>query len=65
MISLQVKGMSCGHCVRAVEQAIRDMDADAGVNVDLGSGKVDVDSTKLGREQLVAAITEEGYEVTG
>lgn len=59
---LQVTGMRCSHCERAVRNAILDLDPQAQVQVDLPSGAVTVDSA-LSREAVVAAITEEGYEV--
>ena len=34
----QVSGMTCGHCVRAVTQAIEALDPAARVNVDLAAG---------------------------
>lgn len=58
----QVQGMSCQHCVKAVERAIRALDADARVHVDLASGRVEIESA-LPREALAAAIREEGYTV--
>lgn len=61
---LQVKGMSCQHCVKAVTQALQARDADAQVSVDLPAGKVSV-RTQLSREATAAAITDEGYEVLG
>ncbi len=58
---IQVKGMSCQHCVKAVTQAVHAHDADAQVTIDLPAGQVSVVS-KLGRDAIVAAIVEEGYE---
>lgn len=62
MQSFKVGGMSCGHCVRAITQAIKTLDASAEVEVDLTSGLVQV-SDGLDREQVQAAIREEGYSV--
>ncbi|RTL31088.1 MAG: copper chaperone [Burkholderiales bacterium] len=59
---LQVKGMSCQHCVKAVTKAIVALDADAVVSVELPQGAVKV-QTKLSREETAQAIIEEGYEV--
>lgn len=59
---LQVKGMSCQHCVKAVTKAIQSLDADATVSVTLPQGLVTVQTT-LPREATVRAITDEGYEV--
>ncbi|TBW11808.1 copper chaperone [Azotobacter chroococcum subsp. isscasi] len=62
MQKFHVKGMSCGHCVRAVTQAVQALDAAAEVQVDLPTGEVQVLS-RLPAEQVMAAIREEGYEV--
>ena len=62
MQAFKVSGMSCGHCVRAVTQAIKALDASAEVEVDLAAGRVLVSDT-LDAEQVQAAIREEGYEV--
>ncbi|GKT26542.1 cation transporter [Acidovorax sp. SUPP3334] len=59
---LQVNGMTCGHCERAVVHAVRQVDPEATVQVDLAQGKVVVESDKA-RDALAAAITEEGYTV--
>src|SRR4051812_2696346 len=40
----QVQGMSCGHCVQAVTDAVKAVDPKAEVKVDLASGKVDVET---------------------
>ncbi|TKK33905.1 copper resistance protein CopZ [Pseudomonas sp. CFBP13528] len=57
-----VEGMTCGHCVRAVTQAVRSQDADAEVTVDLAAKQVRVQS-QLGREAIAQLIKEEGYTV--
>ena len=59
----KVQGMSCGHCVRAVTNAVQALDAAAQVQVDPASGEVRVESG-LSVEQVLAAIREEGYEVS-
>lgn len=63
MHRLQVKGMSCQHCVRSVERAIKALDDRSAVSVDLAKGTVEVESDRLDREAVAAAIREEGYEV--
>lgn len=62
MISFEVKGMSCGHCVKAVTQALQSVDPAASVAVDLARARVDVES-KADAARLRAAIVEAGYEV--
>lgn len=56
----KVQGMSCGHCVRAVTEAVQARDAAAEVQVDLGIGEVRV-ASRLAAEQVLEAIREEGY----
>jgi copper chaperone len=57
-----VEGMTCGHCERAVVNAVRDVDANASVKVDLPTGEVLVDSEQA-RDALAQAIVEEGFQV--
>lgn len=59
---LQVKGMSCQHCVKAITQAIQALDGGATVSVALPQGTVTVQTT-LSREATTQAISDEGYEV--
>lgn len=59
---LQVKGMSCQHCVKGLTRAIQEQDPQAEVQVDLASGRVQARTT-LPREAIVQAIADEGYEV--
>lgn len=58
----QVSGMTCGHCVQAVQQAIEQVDPDAKVTVDLPTGHVDVVSAQP-RQDLVLALENAGYAV--
>ena len=58
----EVQGMTCGHCERAVTNAIQQLDPQAQVRIDRVQNRVDVDSTQP-REALAAAIAEEGYQV--
>ena len=57
-----VQGMSCGHCVKAVTEAVHSVDPAAEVKVDLGNGEVRVESAS-DRAALADAIREEGYTV--
>lgn len=60
--TFQVQGMSCGHCVGAVTQAVKSVDPAAEVKVDLASGKVEVRSDGE-RSAIASAIEAEGYKV--
>ncbi|WP_420232662.1 heavy-metal-associated domain-containing protein [Pseudomonas sp. ABY48] len=62
MHTFNVQGMSCGHCVKAITQAVQAKDPMADVHVDLGTQTVQVQSS-LSADAVVEAIKEEGYEV--
>lgn len=62
MQRFNVQGMSCGHCVRAITQAVQSSDPAADVQVDLTSGEVRVEST-LSAEAIVSLISTEGYAI--
>jgi copper chaperone len=57
-----VTGMTCGHCERAVKNAVQQLDPQARVSIDRAANRVEVDSTQP-REVLAKAIAEEGYGV--
>ena len=57
-----VEGMSCGHCVKAITQAVQARDPSASVRVDLAAREVGVEST-LTTDQVIELISEEGYSV--
>jgi copper chaperone len=54
--------MTCGGCTKAVTRAIQMQDAEAKVQVDLDSQKVEIDS-KLSREALITIVTDAGFPV--
>ena len=59
---LEVRGMTCGHCEKAVTQAIKTLDPQAQVRIDRQQNKVEVDSAQP-RDAIAQAIAEEGYKV--
>ena len=61
MIDLNVKHMTCGHCVSAVTRAVKSVDSAADVRVDLGGKRVHVESETAANE-FIAALAEAGYE---
>jgi copper chaperone len=62
MQTLFVTGMTCGGCTKAVTRAIQMQDAQATVQVDLDSQKVEIDS-RLSREALITIVTDAGFPV--
>lgn len=59
-MEFNIPSMSCGHCVGAVTQAVKSLDAAAQVSVDLPSKKVVVHSSQ-DRQAVAAALAEAGY----
>ena len=59
---LQVKGMTCQHCVKAVTKAIQALDTQATVSIEVPQGTVTVQTT-LSLEATAKAISDEGYVV--
>jgi copper chaperone len=64
-ITLNVSGMSCEHCVKAVNNALSAIAGVKDIRVSLKDGKVSFshDPAKAPLDTIKAAITEEGYEV--
>ncbi|WP_040512643.1 copper chaperone CopZ [Gracilibacillus halophilus] len=63
--TLNVQGMSCGHCKSSVEGALGNLDGVTSAEVDLSSGKVDVsyDDTQVTLADMREAIEDQGYDV--
>jgi len=59
---LKVVKMSCGHCVRAVTNAVHEIDPQANVDVSLEEGTVRITGA-VATDAAAQAIREEGYDV--
>ena len=66
-ISVGVQGMTCGHCVRSVDEELRALPGVTDVRVDLVSGatsQVTITSTEpLGDDDVRGAVEEAGYTI--
>lgn len=64
-MQLHVEGMSCGHCVKAVESSVGAIDGVETVRVTLDQELVEVtyNPRQASVEDMKAAIEEEGYTV--
>lgn len=60
MIRLSIPEMSCGHCEKAIREAVKEVDENARVTVDLGSRTVDIETTRS-RDDVCGAIAAAGY----
>lgn len=60
MLTLDVAGMTCGHCEMAVKKALESVPGVTGVRVSLAEAKAWVEG-KAAPEALLGAVEEEGY----
>ncbi|MFN3267317.1 MAG: heavy-metal-associated domain-containing protein [Deinococcales bacterium] len=59
-IQLQIEGMSCGHCQKAVDTALRNVKGVTAVSVSLEGKSAQIEGTP-DLSALIAAVQEEGY----
>lgn len=64
MIVFQVPDMTCGHCAKAITEAVRQTDAAAVVQVDLAEKRVRIDTARAAATALADAIRSAGYTPT-
>lgn len=64
-VTLNVKGMSCGHCVKAVEGSVGKLQGVSSVKVNLEEGTVAVDfnGEEVTVETIKETIDDQGYDV--
>lgn len=64
-VQLHVTGMSCGHCVKAIEGSVGKLEGVNAVKVDLAEGKVEVafNPNTVTLEAIKETIDEQGYDV--
>lgn len=64
-VTLNVSGMSCGHCVKAVEGSVGKLDGVKKVEVKLDKGQVDVefDTNVVTLAAIKETIDDQGYDV--
>ena len=63
-LTLHIEGMSCGHCLNAVNQALAQL---PGVRLEalrIGRADLQYDETAIGPGRIEAAVTEAGYRAT-
>lgn len=60
-LHLTIEGMTCSHCVRAVEGRLNRTPGVEVKNVDVGSADLRFDPARTNVEQIAEAIADEGY----
>lgn len=61
--NIAIEGMSCQHCVMAVQKALGGVPGVLESNVQVGSASVKYDDTKIKKEDIEAKIEKAGYTV--
>lgn len=61
--TLEIGGMSCGHCVMAVRKALEKVPGVKVDDVQIGRATVEYDATKVQDTALREAVDDAGYEV--
>ena len=63
--TIGIEGMSCGHCVSWVTEALEKIDGvtQAKVSLEAQNAEVDYDESQVSDEAMVSAIESAGYSV--
>lgn len=64
-IVLKVEGMTCGHCVKAVEGAVQNAGASGKVDLESKTVSIKYDESKVSLDAIKEAIEDQGYDVKG
>lgn len=64
-ITLKVEGMSCDHCVKAVEGSVGELNGVETVKVDLGAKSVNIvfNPEVVSLDEIKETIDDQGYDV--
>jgi copper chaperone len=61
--TLEIGGMTCGHCLRTVQQALTSLDGVTLNEVRIGRAQVTFAETKVSADAAAEAVKDAGYEV--
>lgn len=61
-LTLSINGMSCGHCLNAVRQALESQQGVKIRSVRIGRAELEYDATRTDPDKIRDAIAEAGYE---
>jgi copper chaperone len=62
-VTLKVDGMSCSHCVNAVEGALKDVNVTGKADLESKTVQVAFDESRINLASIKKAIVDQGYEV--
>lgn len=61
---LHIEGMSCGHCLNAVNKALSGLPGVAIDSVKIGRAELHFDPASVSAADIAAAVSAEGYRAT-
>jgi copper ion binding protein len=64
-MTMQIDGMSCAHCVKAVRDALSELPGVQVERVDVGSATVAYDDARVTKSAVLDAVRDAGYEPAG
>jgi len=64
-MTMQIDGMSCAHCVKAVRDALSELPGVQVERVDVGSATVAYDDAQVTKDAVLDAVRDAGYEPAG
>jgi copper chaperone CopZ len=61
-LNMEIRGMSCGHCLNAVSRALNTLDGVKVEQVRIGSATLEYDPARVTPEKIRDAVSDAGYE---
>lgn len=60
-VNLKIDGMTCGHCVAAVQHALGSLEGVRAEAVGVGTANVSFDASRSSSDAIVRAVSDAGY----
>jgi len=64
-LTLHIEGMSCGHCLNAVNRALAELPGVEVESVRMGRAELRYDEQQLNPARIEAAVADAGYRASG
>lgn len=61
--TISINGMTCGHCVQTVKQALAGIEGVRVESVRVGEATIDYDPVRVSDADIAAAVARQGYTV--
>lgn len=61
-LELGISGMSCGHCVAAVKEALQELEGVEVEQVAVGSARLSYDPARRSVDDILDAVSDAGYQ---